>query len=149
MTFLPKVGVAYLYYNSFSYLYYMQNGIEFFTATCLKWQPLLQPDEHKEIIMNSLKFLIEDKRIWLYGYVIMPNHIHVVLAFKNSDKTINTIIGNGKRFMAYEIVNRLKEGGQTEILQQMERAVEKKDREREKGRPGGPAGQMRPSRATW
>jgi putative transposase len=56
----------------------MQNGIEFFTATCLKWQRLLQPDEHKDIIMNSLKFLVDDKRIWLYGYVIMPNHIHLM-----------------------------------------------------------------------
>jgi REP element-mobilizing transposase RayT len=56
----------------------MQNGIEFFTATCLKWQGLLQPDEHKNIIMDSLKFLVDDKRIWLYGYVIMPNHIHLM-----------------------------------------------------------------------
>lgn len=54
----------------------MQTGVEFFTATCLKWQPLLQPAEHKDIIMSSLKFLVDDKRIWLYGYVIMPNHIH-------------------------------------------------------------------------
>ena len=56
----------------------MENGIEFFTATCLKWQSLLQPDEHKAIIVDSLKFLVEDKRIWLYGYVIMHNHIHLM-----------------------------------------------------------------------
>ena len=56
----------------------MYNGIEFFTATCLDWQSLLQPDEHKQIILDSLRFLVEDKRIWLYGYVIMPNHIHIL-----------------------------------------------------------------------
>jgi putative transposase len=56
----------------------MQQGIEFFTATCLNWQPLLQPDHHKQIILDSLSFLVEDKRIWLCGYVIMPNHIHIL-----------------------------------------------------------------------
>ncbi|MDZ7648249.1 MAG: transposase [Cytophagales bacterium] len=62
----------------------MQNGTEFFTATCLKWQPLLQRNEYKDIIMNSLKFLIDDNRIWLYDYVIMPNHIHLMWCKQNA-----------------------------------------------------------------
>ena len=28
--------------------------------------------------MESLNFLVKDKRIWLYGYVIMQNHIHIL-----------------------------------------------------------------------
>jgi putative transposase len=56
----------------------MQNGIEFFTATCLNWQNLLQAESHKQIIMNSLKFLVDNNRIWLYGYVIMDNHVHIL-----------------------------------------------------------------------
>jgi len=56
----------------------MQQGIEFYTATCLNWQHLLQPDSHKKIIIDSLSFLVKEKRIWLYGYVIMPNHIHIL-----------------------------------------------------------------------
>ena len=56
----------------------MDSGIEFFTATCLNWQNLLHSDERKQVIMDSLKFLVEDKRIWLYGFVIMPNHIHLM-----------------------------------------------------------------------
>ena len=56
----------------------MSNGIEFFTATCLNWQPLLSSDERKQIIMDSLRFMVNDHRIWLYGFVIMPNHIHLM-----------------------------------------------------------------------
>ena len=52
--------------------------MQFFTATCLYWQMLLARDEHKQIVMNSLKFLVEDSRIWLYGFVLMPNHIHLM-----------------------------------------------------------------------
>ena len=57
----------------------MNHGdIEFFTATCLNWQPLLQENKHKQIILDSLAFLVNDHRIWLYAYVIMPNHIHIL-----------------------------------------------------------------------
>ncbi|MFC5285359.1 transposase [Pedobacter alpinus] len=28
--------------------------------------------------MDSLKFLVAEKRVWIYGYVIMPNHIHIL-----------------------------------------------------------------------
>jgi putative transposase len=56
----------------------MQNGIEFFTATCLNWQQLLAADARKQIVLDSLGFLVTEKRIWLYGYVIMPNHVHIL-----------------------------------------------------------------------
>jgi REP element-mobilizing transposase RayT len=56
----------------------MQNGIEFFTATCLNWTKVLEKDEYKRIITDSLRFLVEDKRVWVYGFVVMPNHIHLL-----------------------------------------------------------------------
>jgi REP element-mobilizing transposase RayT len=28
--------------------------------------------------MDSLKFLVADERVWIYGYVIMPNHVHIL-----------------------------------------------------------------------
>jgi putative transposase len=57
----------------------MKHGnIEFFTATCLNWQNLLLEEKHKKIIIDSLAFLVNEQRIWLYGYVLMPNHIHII-----------------------------------------------------------------------
>jgi len=57
----------------------MNHGeIEFLTVTCLNWQTLLKEDKHKQIILDSLAFLVEDGRIWLYAYVIMPNHMHIL-----------------------------------------------------------------------
>jgi len=37
--------------------------------------------------MKSLKFMVVDNRIWLYGFVIMPNHIH--LMWCKQEKWIN------------------------------------------------------------
>ena len=62
----------------------------------------------------------------------MPNHLHALIAFANSGKNINKIIGNGKRFLAYEIVKRLKETGNYIILKQLQEAVEATDKKRGK-----------------
>ncbi len=51
---------------------------QFYTATILEWQQLLSDDKHKDIIVDSLKFLVTEKRIELNAFVIMPNHIHLI-----------------------------------------------------------------------
>jgi REP element-mobilizing transposase RayT len=51
---------------------------QFVTATINNWQNLLEYDKYKDIIVNSLRYLVEDKRIKLYAFVIMSNHIHLI-----------------------------------------------------------------------
>ena len=51
---------------------------QYFTATIHEWKPLLLKDEHKDIIANCLKFLVDQKKITLYGFVIMSNHVHII-----------------------------------------------------------------------
>src|SRR5205085_9192174 len=46
---------------------------------------------------------------YIVGYVVMPNHVHAVIAFRNIGVSINSIISNRKRFIAYELVKRLSE----------------------------------------
>jgi len=50
----------------------------FFTATNLEWKRLLSYDKYKDIIIESMRFMVKDKRVIIYGFVIMDNHIHVI-----------------------------------------------------------------------
>ena len=50
----------------------------FFTATNLEWRKLLKNDSYKEIIIRSLRFLVNEHRINLFSFVIMDNHIHLI-----------------------------------------------------------------------
>jgi putative transposase len=61
----------------------------FFTATILEWKRLLKEDEFKDIIINSLLFLKEEKSIVVYGFVIMPNHIHLIWQIQDGFKREN------------------------------------------------------------
>jgi REP element-mobilizing transposase RayT len=58
------------------------------------------------------------------GFVVMPNHVHALLSFSKGEKSINTIIGSGKRFMAYEIIKRLAGAGNKELLEKLGSSVE-------------------------
>ena len=51
---------------------------QFFTATVLNWKKLLKPDKYKKIITDSLQFLVENNRVIVFGFVIMPNHVHII-----------------------------------------------------------------------
>ena len=106
-------------------------GIYFITFTCFQWMPLIEKTKSYDLIYKWFDYL-KSKGHYIVGYVIMPNHVHALIAFRYTGQSINTIIGNGKRFMAYEIVKRLEQLGQYELLKQMEQAVETKDRERNK-----------------
>jgi putative transposase len=51
---------------------------EFYTATILEWKHLLKPDKYKDIVIETLRFLVTGERIRLFGFVIMSNHLHLI-----------------------------------------------------------------------
>jgi putative transposase len=54
------------------------HAAQYFTATIYEWQTLPGDDNHKDIIIDSLQFLVNEKRIELNAFVIMNNHIHLI-----------------------------------------------------------------------
>ena len=78
----------------------------FFTVTINKWQQLLSSDERKQIILNSFKFMCEENRIKLYAFVVMPNHIHLVLTIEENE-TKESIQRNFLKFTAQFLIKHL------------------------------------------
>ena len=107
------------------------DGVYFITVTCYQWLPLVEQVMGYDIIYKWFDHL-KQKGHFITGYVIMPNHFHALIAFRNTGQSINTIVGNGKRFMAYEIVKRLEQQGATRLLHNLHLVVEAKDKERNK-----------------
>ncbi|MEP6725520.1 MAG: hypothetical protein ABJC98_06880, partial [Bacteroidota bacterium] len=54
------------------------NEVYFWTITINHWYPLLRKEENKMIMINSLQWLLSKQLAQIYGYVIMPNHIHLM-----------------------------------------------------------------------
>ncbi len=107
------------------------DGIFSITFTCTQWLPLIEKVNGYDIVYNWFDHL-KSKGHSFIGYVIMPNHVHAVIGFRRTFQTINTIIGDGKRFMAYEIIKRLKEKNETDLLKQLSSSVETERKKRKK-----------------
>jgi len=51
---------------------------QFVTITNLNWLPVLENDLHKQILIEALKHRVDQQQVTIYGYVIMPNHFHIL-----------------------------------------------------------------------
>ena len=51
---------------------------QFTTATCLDWKPVLENDREKDVIIDSMRFLVNDGRVNIFGFIIMINHFHLI-----------------------------------------------------------------------
>ena len=56
----------------------VDNYPQFFTATNLEWKHLLKEDRYKDLVIDSFQFLVREKRVLIYCFVIMPNHLHLI-----------------------------------------------------------------------
>jgi len=80
----------------------------FYTETINKFQYLLKDDVFKQIIVDSLKYLTERKLVSIYGYVIMPNHIHLIwYVHQMNGKESPT--GSFAKFTAHQFKKKLQE----------------------------------------
>ncbi len=102
------------------------NSFYFITFTGYKWLHLFKEVDAYDTVYNWFDHLYKNN-IYVTGYVIMPNHVHVLLYFPQMPKSLNTIIGNAKRFMAYEIIKRLEQKKENKLLDLLHSGVKKRE----------------------
>src|ERR1700744_2000512 len=106
-----------------------EDKLFYITFTCYEWLPLIECTESYDLVYKWFEYL-KTKNIEVIGYVIMPNNIHCVLSFPEKGFSLNTVISNAKRFMAYEIIKRLSANGEHEILQQLRNSLTQSRRDK-------------------
>jgi putative transposase len=79
----------------------------FFTSTILYWKHLLKEDGYKQIILNSLRFLSDQKQVKVYGLVIMPNHIHLLWEIQDTVPEEKNIQHSFMSFTGHQFKKRL------------------------------------------
>jgi REP element-mobilizing transposase RayT len=114
MIHLTPAFLYFDYYKSVSFISFKPTHLilmiksyhpEFLTATILNWQHLLD-DEFKQIVINAMRWLVNQKRCRIYGFVIMPNHIHLLWKIADGFDRAN-VRGALLSFTAHEFKMRL------------------------------------------
>jgi REP element-mobilizing transposase RayT len=103
-----------------------QRQPHFLTGTIVGWLPIFSRPDAAQIVLDSWRFLQDHKRLELFGYVIMENHLHLIASAEDLAKEI----GDFKSFTARQIIDFLESHGDRGALKQLElfRARHKSDR---------------------
>lgn len=78
-------------------------GLQFVTTTVLEWKKIFHIPKYALIVMGSLKYGVENDWFRLYSYVLMPNHLHVILKVLK-DHTIEQISRDFHKYTAQQIL---------------------------------------------
>jgi putative transposase len=99
----------------------------FLTCTIVGWLPVFTRQDTVQFIYDSWRFLQDNGRLTIYGYVILENHLHLVA----SSPAISKEIGDFKSFTARKIVDYLEAHNVRTLLKWLRflKARHKHDRE--------------------
>lgn len=82
-----------------------QSKTHFITATVVDWVDVFSRKAYRDCIIESLEFCIKNKGMILYGFVIMSNHIHLIIQSDNSK--LSDLIRDFKKFTAKTILHKI------------------------------------------
>ncbi|NME67632.1 REP-associated tyrosine transposase [Flammeovirga aprica] len=85
-----------------------QTKCYFVTLTVVHWIDVFTRKEYKDIIIDSLKYCQNNKGLALHAYVIMTNHIHLIIS-NNEDNKLEYILRDMKKFTSLKIINAIKD----------------------------------------
>jgi REP element-mobilizing transposase RayT len=98
----------------------------FLTSSIVAWLPVFSRPETVQIVLDSWRFLQEQQRLILYGFVILENHLHWIASADDLAKEV----GDFKSYTARRIIDYLQERRASVLLQELEfyKARHKHDR---------------------
>ena len=95
---------------------FVPNEIYFITFTILGWKKIFTEDKYCKLVYKWFDYMKKEYKNKIYAYVIMPNHIHLIVFISEKSPKLSILIQNAKRFMAYGIVDLLEEDKKNELL---------------------------------
>ncbi len=97
------------------YEIYEPTSPHFVTCTILHWLPIFTRVQSTQIIFDTIKFLQNKDNLKIYAYVILENHLHMVLSSDDLHKTMQSF----KQYTAKQILELLKQENAKTILDQL------------------------------
>lgn len=95
---------------------FIPDEIYFLTFTILGWRNIFTNDKYCGLVYKWFDYMKEKYENRIYGYAIMPNHLHNIIKITGKSPKLSVLVQNAKRFLAYQIVELLKEDNQAELL---------------------------------
>ena len=79
----------------------------FVTFAVVGWIDVFSREQYKEIFVNSLQYCQQHKGLTLHAWVIMTNHVHLIIS-SNTNK-IEDIVRDLKKYTSKQIIKAIQE----------------------------------------
>ena len=89
------------------YKFHTPEGIYFVSFAVQNWVDTLTRKNYKDIIVDSLAYCQEHKGLNIYAWVIMSNHVHLVMS-SEGQRTLSEIMRDFKRHTSKHIIDSIK-----------------------------------------
>ena len=103
---------------------FIPDRIYFITFTIYKWISVFTDEKYFFLVYRWFDYMKDNYGNNVHGYVIMPNHIHLLLFISKNSPNDSKLVQNAKRFLAYDIADYLKSDSKEEILKIFSGAAE-------------------------
>ena len=99
-----------MYFHDMSekYKFNDADGIYFITPTIVQWIDLFNKNEYCEIILDSLIFCQNNKRLIIHSWCIMSSHLHLIIS--SQQQNLSAILRDFKTHTSKAIVKQLQGG---------------------------------------
>lgn len=88
-------------------------GIHFVTALCYRRKPFFSKQWTRQIMIDAIDHTRGKKEFLLFGYVIMPEHVHFLVVSKQGETIFNTIRAI-KWYTSIQLLSALRKRGMEE-----------------------------------
>ena len=106
-----------------------QDKLYYLTFQVVYWIDIFTRKRYRDILIESLKYSQENKGLEIFAYVVMSNHVHLIV--RSDTENLSQTIGDIKKFTSKKIINSIKEEPESRrewMLFMFERAAKKHKR---------------------
>ena len=84
------------------YRIWEQNGLNYVTLTVVGWIDVFSRQRYRDIVIESLRFCQKQKGLHIMGYVLMSNHLHMIVGTEGF--ALSDVLRDFKKFTAHQIL---------------------------------------------
>ncbi|SDT26212.1 Transposase IS200 like [Mucilaginibacter mallensis] len=92
---------------SSNYKFRNKENLHFVTFSVIRWIDVFTRRLYKDILVDSIKFCIANKGLEVYAWVIMSNHVHMIIGTR--DKPLHDILRDMKRHTSKTLIKAINE----------------------------------------
>jgi putative transposase len=88
---------------SIKYKFSNPEGLYFVTFAVVGWIDIFTRREYKDILLDTFRFCIKEKGLVIHAYVIMSNHVHLIIS-KKGEPSFSDIMRDMKKYASVKII---------------------------------------------